>query len=391
MDNNAENYKNPEELEKDADTDVQIENPKAEANTNSTSDIDTPTAKDGEVTQKEESPITETEESEDAPSPEQSEDPSAEDDEGEPIPESSILELAYDDEPSVRSNDIDNPAGFDDFLASYRKQISDMRKAGRVQNGGEDEAVVDEDEEKKEAEENDDEDCTPHFPPMSYCDDDDEDDEEQDDAVQLSIDPSTVPFVPLKESEKKEQGDEKKYSYDPQKPGFINNLFDILEIFVFTVAIVLFLSSFFFRHSEVDGGSMDMTLSHGEHLIISDLFYAPERGDIVVFEDYSLDKKIPIVKRIIGIEGDTVRVENENGVCIVYLNGERLAEDYAFTDDYDMHESGEWTVGEGEVFVLGDHRNVSWDSRSFGTIKSESILGKVILRIYPFDKFGAVD
>ena len=392
MDSNSENYKDPEELKKDADTDVQIENPKAEVNTNSTLDINTPSSNDGEVAPEEEFPLANPQESEATPSPEQSKESIDEgDDKGEPISESSILELAYNDEPSARSNDNDNPLGFDDFLASYRKQISDMRRAGRVANGGDDEAIVDEDEEKKEKEESDDEDCAPHFPPMSYREDDDEENEEQDDAVQLSIDPSAVPFVPLKESEKKEQDDEKKYSYDPNKPGFINNLFDILEIFVFTVAIVLFLSSFFFRHSEVDGGSMDITLSHGEHLIISDIFYTPERGDIVVFEDYSLDKKIPIVKRVIGIEGDTVRVENKNGICIVYLNGERLVEDYAFTDDYDMHESGEWEVGSGEVFVLGDHRNVSWDSRSFGTIKSESILGKVILRIYPFDKFGAVD
>ena len=164
-----------------------------------------------------------------------------------------------------------------------------------------------------------------------------------------------------------------------------------LAKFVFTVAIVLFISSFFFRHSEVDGGSMDNTLSDGEHLILYDLFYTPKRGDIVVFEDYSLDKKIPIVKRVIGIEGDTVRVENENGVSVVYLNGERLDESYTLTDDYDSHPSGEWTVGEGELFVLGDHRNVSWDGRSFGTIDSNSVLGMVVLRFYPFNKFGTVN
>lgn len=373
MDNNAEKYENPEELKKDAETDAVIEDPAALENTNSTPDIDTVNEA-----------VVEDEESESSPSPEQDEAPSEEEEDNTPIPEASILELAYDDEPSARDEDGDNPGGFDDFLASYRKQISDMRKAGRTT--GENDEVRENEPQKDD--EGDTEECAPYFPPMSYQDDYQED---EDDSMQLSIDPSAVPFVPLKESEKKEKEVEKKYSYNPQKPGFLNNLFDILEIFVFTVAIVLLISSFFFRHSEVDGGSMDMTLSHGEHLIISDLFYTPERGDIVVFEDYSLDKKIPIVKRVIGIAGDTVKVENENGVCIVYVNGERLEEDYAFTDSYDMHPSGEWTVEDGEVFVLGDHRNVSWDSRSFGTINTESILGKVILRFYPFDKFGEVN
>lgn len=299
------------------------------------------------------------------------------------ISEDTIDALSLDDEKHEKREDDEVSLRFDDFLAGYKKQISEMLKAKQSSDD------TDGAEEPPEVEaSDDDEDLTIPFPSLAYREDVEGDDDEE--AVQLTIDLSAVPFSPLKESEKKEPPKEKKYSYDPKKPGFINNLFDIFEIFVFTVTVVLIVSSFFFRHSMVDGGSMDATLYDGEHLIISDLFYTPSRGDIVVFEDYSLSKKIPIVKRVIGIEGDVVRVENENGVSIVYVNGERLNESYTLTDDFDTHPTGEWTVGEGQVFVMGDHRNVSWDSRSFGTIDAESILGRVILRFYPFDRFGKV-
>lgn len=413
MDNNIEKTEKSEELKKDAEINAGDEKPKAKKSSNKSTDIENTTAND--VSDNEDPSVlaeapTESEESvavlpedeseDEEPIPESvkpkteehttGEAPSDEeiDEDFSPvqialdIPDTTLNELAYDDEPSTRSDDVDNTAGFEDFLMSYRKQVSDMLKAGRTPSH--------EDEDSPAKEEEDDEDCLPHFSALNYQDED-EDAEDNDEAVQLTIDPSAVPFTPLKESEKKEEYSEKKYSYDPKKPGLINNLFDLFEIFVFTVAIVLFISSFFFRHSEVDGGSMDNTLSDGEHLILYDLFYTPKRGDIVVFEDYSLDKKIPIVKRVIGIEGDTVRVENENGVSVVYLNGERLDESYTLTDDYDSHPSGEWTVGEGELFVLGDHRNVSWDGRSFGTIDSNSVLGKVVLRFYPFNKFGTVN
>ena len=174
---------------------------------------------------------------------------------------------------------------------------------------------------------------------------------------------------------------------EAKKPRRIDTLFDFAELFVFTLAAVIILLSFVFRHSVVDGDSMMNTLQDGEHLIISDLFYTPERGDIVVFEDYSTTLRKPLIKRIIAIEGDTVKIVGHS----VYVNGELLEEDYIFVDyAYPQHVI-ELTVGEGEVFVMGDHRNASTDSRSFGTVDEDAILGKVILRFYPFSKFGKVD
>lgn len=294
------------------------------------------------------------------------------------ISQAVIDELAYDDEPQRNPEHEDDADSFNDFLASYRRQISEMMKPDN------------QDSQEPPQKEDEKEEISTDDTPYPFFSDSGVDEDEPEVGEQLTIDLSELPFKPLTEGDKKQRSEKEEYKYNPKKPGFVNNLFDLVEIFVFTVVVVLFISAFFFRHSMVDGGSMKNTLQHGEHLIITNLFYTPERGDIVVFEDYSVDKK-PIVKRVIGVAGDTVRVENENGVSVVYLNGERLEENYTLTDSYDNHPTGAWTVGEGELFVLGDHRNDSWDGRSFGLIKEDSVLGKAVLRFYPLDRFGALD
>ena len=181
---------------------------------------------------------------------------------------------------------------------------------------------------------------------------------------------------------------EKKRGYDPEKPRLIDTVFETVEMIVFTFIAVMVITGFFIRHSVVDGGSMERTLHDKDVLIISDFLYEPKRGDIVVFEDYSVSGESALIKRIIGIEGDTVKIE-KNGT--VYVNGEPLIEDYVYESMRHEYREGEWTVGEGEVFVLGDHRNNSRDSEDFGHIKSDGIIGRVLFRLYPFDSFGAVD
>ena len=113
--------------------------------------------------------------------------------------------------------------------------------------------------------------------------------------------------------------------------------------------------------------------------------YEPKVGDIVVFEDYSTGYREPLVKRVIATEGQTVEIYDTHTVIV---DGVRLKEDYIFLDGYDatnypiIH-----TVAEGHIFVMGDHRNGSSDSRIFRDVSVDTVLGKVILRYYPFDTF----
>lgn len=195
---------------------------------------------------------------------------------------------------------------------------------------------------------------------------------------------------------KKEKNETEFDKYDPKKPRKIDGRFDLVELFVFTLLAVMILTTFFFRHSIVDGASMENTLHSGEHLIISDFFYTPKRGDIIVCEDYSTNLKKPIVKRVIAIEGDVITLipkpQDLYNRKLVYVNGELLDEDdYVFLDGFDYTKPVTLTVPKDELFVMGDHRNDSEDSRSIGTISEDSVLGKVILRFYPFNKFGPVN
>lgn len=201
------------------------------------------------------------------------------------------------------------------------------------------------------------------------------------------------------ESEKKIDNEEDKddilSEVKKKKPGTrrIDSLFDFVELFIFSLAAVFIITTFFFRHSVVDGDSMESTLFDGEHIIISDLFYKPERGDIIVCEDYSTELPVPVVKRVIGIGGDRITIDAQG---IVKVNNVALDEsDYVYIDNpFYEYTPYDIIVPEGELFVMGDHRNVSSDSRDperLGTVKEDSVLGKVLFRFYPFDRFGAVE
>ena len=203
--------------------------------------------------------------------------------------------------------------------------------------------------------------------------------------------------------------------YDPENPRKVDFLFDFVELFIFTLVAVLIITTFFIRHSVVDGSSMENGLHDGDVLVISNIFYTPKRNDIVVVQDMTTVLDKPIVKRVIGIEGDVIRIAREG----VYLNGEFLEEPYVFTDylPYTYHtvpaeelmkcegfsikfeeQDGkrvllyyEFIVPENELFVMGDHRNVSTDSRAIGTVRCDAVLGQVVLRLFPFEVFGFVE
>ncbi len=180
----------------------------------------------------------------------------------------------------------------------------------------------------------------------------------------------------------------------PQK-GTAAVFYDMLEIIAVALIVVVMVNLFVGRITVVDGDSMLPTLHHTERLWISRLFYTPENGDIVVVQENNYVISGPIVKRIIATENQTVRFDFENWK--VYVDGELLTEDYInYEEWYAMKSYGcpeELTVPPGCIFVMGDNRNHSSDSRDprVGFISEDNILGKVVVRLFPLDKFGAVD
>lgn len=156
------------------------------------------------------------------------------------------------------------------------------------------------------------------------------------------------------------------------------------------LAFVLVILVFFLRTSRVDGRSMNPTLQSGDRVIARSLFYKPDRGDIVIVDGMT-NFGSSLVKRVIGVEGDTIDIDFDKG--IVYLNGVSLEEDYiAAPTNLSFDIEFPVTVPEGKLFLLGDNRPNSEDSRSslIGMIDERDVLGKVIFRIYPFDEFGGV-
>lgn len=174
-----------------------------------------------------------------------------------------------------------------------------------------------------------------------------------------------------------------------------SELFDWLQCIVFALIVCILVFLFIGRTVGVIGGSMENTLYEGERLVISKLFYTPEYGDIVVLRQDTFRNE-PIVKRVIATEGQTVDIDFEE--CVVYVDGVALDEpytkdygNYLYYDPQDF--DGEITVPDGCVFVMGDNRNGSTDSRtdSIGCVDARKILGKVIFRMAPLDRIGFVE
>ena len=179
-------------------------------------------------------------------------------------------------------------------------------------------------------------------------------------------------------------------------------VFDWLEVLVHAIIAVVICFSFLFRIATIDGDSMKDTLHNGERVIISNLFYTPEVGDIVVISRNAensiytaTSQNTPIIKRIIATEGQTVDIDFEAG--IVYVDGIALDEPYTRTPTNVKHDvEFPVTVDEGCVFVLGDNRNDSMDSRwstigNYGMVDTRYVLGHAVYRVFPFDKIGKIE
>lgn len=198
----------------------------------------------------------------------------------------------------------------------------------------------------------------------------------------------------------------------PSSEKILKGAFEYVEMFALTVVAVVLLLTFVFRICVVSGSSMDRTLADKEKLLVSNLFYTPKTGDIIVFHQTSETSEIfnePIVKRVIATEGEFVKIDYTAGRVYVsddasFTDDEMLDESaYIWLADRSGHYTGTWNesgrepqiwqVPEGHLFVMGDNRNNSADSRYFEIkfVDERRVLGKVLLRIAPLSKFGGVD
>lgn len=166
--------------------------------------------------------------------------------------------------------------------------------------------------------------------------------------------------------------------------------FDWIQTIVTALVACILVFVFVGRTVGVIGPSMQQTLVEGDRLVISNLFYTPKYGDIVVLRKDTF-KNEPIIKRVIATEGQTVDIDFDAGV--VYVDGAALDEPYVNAPTYEREDfEGPVTVPEGCVFVMGDNRNRSTDSRyaAIGCVDVRYILGKAMFRITPLSKFGSI-
>ena len=153
-----------------------------------------------------------------------------------------------------------------------------------------------------------------------------------------------------------------------------------------SLAISAFIIIFLYQPVKVEGTSMMPGLEDQERIFVNKFVYRWEpiqRGDIVVFR-YPRDTSKSYIKRVIGVAGDRVRIENGQ----VYVNNEPLDEDYVPSEYADARSYAEITVPAHSYFVLGDHRTMSNDSRDFGPVKERYIYGKAVFGYWPMEKLG---
>ncbi|MCR5676233.1 MAG: signal peptidase I [Lachnospiraceae bacterium] len=172
----------------------------------------------------------------------------------------------------------------------------------------------------------------------------------------------------------------------------IRSLFGTIVYLAVVFAVTFLFIIFIAQRTDVDGKSMENTLHHGDALIVDKIsyrFHDPKRFDIIVFPFRYADKVL-YIKRIIGLPGETVQIDNDGHI---YINGEILVESYGKEVIKNPGRAIEpITLGKDEYFVMGDNRNNSSDGRdpAVGNISRDTIIGRAFLRIYPFDSFGFV-
>ena len=179
-----------------------------------------------------------------------------------------------------------------------------------------------------------------------------------------------------------------------QKSGFSADLFAWLQALTVALLLLIVVFTFFGRIIGVDGFSMESTLDDKDMLLLQCIAYEPEQGDIVVLHKNFGEITSPIVKRVIAVGGQTVEIDYPTST--VYVDGQPIDEPYInetmFPPGSPYMQHTYWEVPEGSVFVMGDNRNASSDSRDdrLGCVDTRYILGHALYVIFPFQHFGSV-
>jgi signal peptidase I len=181
-----------------------------------------------------------------------------------------------------------------------------------------------------------------------------------------------------------------------QRPA-LGCVFEVLETLVLTVLIFFGIQSFVAQPFKVQQSSMENTLMPDQYVLVDKLSPRWDQyaiGDIIVFNppaSWSQGSSVPFIKRVIGVAGDEVELRDG----LVYVNGAQIDEPYIFKDVNGVPQltlpapggATYWVVPEGELLVMGDHRQNSADSRNFGPIAVSQVVGRAWLRYWPFDTF----
>ncbi len=172
---------------------------------------------------------------------------------------------------------------------------------------------------------------------------------------------------------------------EPRTAQLEQSLREFLEVILLTLILFFTLRAVLINF-RISGTSMLPTLRDGEYVFVYRLAYwrhPPQRGDIIVFR-YPLNPKRTLIKRVIGLPGETVSVHNGQ----VYINGQPLPEDYILASP--RYTAAPVTVGPDEVYVLGDNRNNSNDSHAWGLLKQDMIVGRAVFRFWPLHRIGLI-
>ncbi|MWC29336.1 signal peptidase I [Paenibacillus sp. MMS18-CY102] len=180
---------------------------------------------------------------------------------------------------------------------------------------------------------------------------------------------------------------DKSVNNKPKKSRFKKELRDWSTALVLAVVLSFLIQNYAFAQVKVINISMQNTLVEGQRLFEDKITYhisTPKRGDIVIIDDPTQDRNL--VKRVIGLPGETIDIRDG----YVFINGVKLEEAYTKGMTYPRVIKMPYTIPAKHIFVMGDNREQSDDSRTFGAVKYDDIEGRVVLRVWPLSEFGSI-